>query len=304
LGTAAKAHRTWLEAVVRWTREKKHKKSLKDDLGHFRWLDPHLRHLSLQAINEDKISELIDAKLDCDVTNATVNRVLALVRSVLMRAEKQWKWLDRAPTFELLPETERIRWLTHEAAALLLEQLPPHLKTMAEFTLETGLRAANVRGLRWSNIDMQRHTAWVNADEAKAGRAIGVPLSNRAVEIVRSQLGRHLEYVFAYSKGREHPPMPITGQLCNTGWRKALQRLCYTDLRWHDLRHTWASWHMQKGTPLHFLKELGGWSDIKMVLRYAHLNTDHLRVHVERGTKLTHVDVQKKNAPNSEAVSA
>ncbi|MDD5460756.1 MAG: tyrosine-type recombinase/integrase [Methylococcales bacterium] len=49
-----------------------------------------------------------------------------------------------------------------------------------------------------------------------------------------------------------------------------------TDFRWHDLRHTWASWHIQNGTPLHILKELGGWTDLGMVLRYAHLSSQHL----------------------------
>lgn len=53
-------------------------------------------------------------------------------------------------------------------------------------------------------------------------------------------------------------------------------------VRWHDLRHTWASWHVQAGTPLLALKELGGWSSIDMVMRYAHLAPDHLAEHAER----------------------
>ncbi len=48
------------------------------------------------------------------------------------------------------------------------------------------------------------------------------------------------------------------------------------DFRWHDLRHTWVSWHVQRGTPLHVLKVLGGWESIEMVLRYAHLAASHL----------------------------
>ena len=59
-----------------------------------------------------------------------------------------------------------------------------------------------------------------------------------------------------------------------------------TDFRWHDLRHTWASWHIQQGTPLHVLQELGGWSDIRMVQRYAHLSADHLAVYADRLSQL------------------
>lgn len=48
------------------------------------------------------------------------------------------------------------------------------------------------------------------------------------------------------------------------------------NFRWHDLHHTWASWHVQSGTPLQVLKELGGWETIEMVQKYAHLAADHL----------------------------
>ncbi len=59
-------------------------------------------------------------------------------------------------------------------------------------------------------------------------------------------------------------------------WRNALEREGIKDFRWHDLRHTWASWHAQSGTPLHVLQELGGWSSSDMVRRYAHLSQQHL----------------------------
>ena len=70
---------------------------------------------------------------------------------------------------------------------------------------------------------------------------------------------------------------------CNTkAWRKALDRAGIADFRWHDLRHTWASWHVQNGTSLQELQMLGGWSSFEMVLRYAHLSSDHLRDAADR----------------------
>ena len=63
---------------------------------------------------------------------------------------------------------------------------------------------------------------------------------------------------------------------------KALERAGISDVRWHDLRHTWASWHVQNGTPLHELQQLGGWSTYGMVLRYAHPSSEHLRTAAER----------------------
>jgi integrase len=66
------------------------------------------------------------------------------------------------------------------------------------------------------------------------------------------------------------------GQVNTEAWRKALKRAGIADFRWHDLRHTWTSWHVQAGTSLHVLQELGGWSDFKMVQRYAHMAPEHL----------------------------
>ena len=63
------------------------------------------------------------------------------------------------------------------------------------------------------------------------------------------------------------------------------------------LRHTWASWHVQNGTPIHVLQELGGWADLSMVLRYAHLSGEHLREYVNNAnaeTNLLHPDFEQK----------
>jgi len=60
-------------------------------------------------------------------------------------------------------------------------------------------------------------------------------------------------------------------------WQRACDKAGITDFRWHNLRHTWASWHVQNGTSLQELMELGGWKSYRMVLRYAHLAGDHLK---------------------------
>ena len=66
-------------------------------------------------------------------------------------------------------------------------------------------------------------------------------------------------------------------QSANTkAWRAALKRAGIEDFRWHDLRHTWATWQRQAGTPTYELQRLGGWRTGAMVERYAHLAPDHL----------------------------
>jgi len=146
---------------------------------------------------------------------------------------------------------------------------------MAAFSLRTGLRAANVTGLEWSRVDLARRLAWVHPDQAKARRAIPVPLNAAAVALVQGQIGKHLTHVFSF-RGK-----PVT-QVSTKAWYAGLARAGITDFRWHDLRHTWASWHVQNGTPLFALQELGGWESPEMVRRYAHLAADHLAPYAER----------------------
>lgn len=286
-----KPRRTWKEAVVRWTGEMAHKRSLADDIGIVRALDAHLGDKRLDEIGQEAIDALIQALRKQGKANGRINRITALVRAVLRKAEREWAWLDRAPPVRRLKEPAgKVRWLTREEADRLLAELPEHLEAMARFTLATGLRAANVIGLQWQDVDLARRVCWVHPEAAKAGKAIGVPLNNDAVVTLRKQVGKHLEFVFAY-KGQ-----PIATAPNNTAWRAALKRAGIEDFRWHDLRHTWASWHVQAGTPLHVLKELGGWASYQMVLRYAHLAPEHLAEHADRISRMGVVGAGKQEA--------
>ena len=116
---------------------------------------------------------------------------------------------------------------------------------------------------------MERRIAWIHPDQAKSRKAISVPLNAEAVLVLRRQKGRHPVRVFTF-RGK-----PVI-QVNTKAWRYALMRAGIEDFRWHDLRHTWASWHVQNGTPLHVLQELGAWETVEMVRRYAHLGQNHL----------------------------
>lgn len=260
----------WQDAVERWLVEAEGKASLEDQKLHLRWVHPYLYDVALDAIDRNLIDALTHARRAEGVSNTTVNRMLQVVRAILRRAVNDWEWIDRAPAVRLLAEPKRrIRWLTREDADRLLKELPSHLEAMARFSLATGLRESNVTHLEWSQVDLSRRTAWIHPDQAKAGKPIAVPLNNEAVVVLRGEEGKHHSRVFTY-RGR-----PV--DKANTAaWRKALVRAGIEDFRWHDLRHTWASWHVQNGTPLHVLQELGGWSCYSMVQRYAHLSAEHL----------------------------
>ena len=284
-----KPRHTWQEAVIRWLTEQNHKKSIETDKVHLRWLNEHLQNTRLDEINKTMIDRIKQAKKQTGVSNSTVNRVLAILRSILTRAQSDWEWLDSVPGIRLLPEPlGRVRWLTHDEATHLLKELPGHLQAMMRFTLATGLRESNVTKLEWRQIDLQRRCAWIHADQAKGKKAIAVPLNDDALTVIRSQIGKHNVRVFTF-KGK------TVNDASTKSWRNALKRAGIKDFRWHDLRHTWASWHIQNGTPLHILKELGGWADLSMVLRYAHLSSRHLEEYAENSKSCDKFTTEDKN---------
>ena len=273
-----KPKRTWNEAVVRYLAETMDKSqgALDDDKTCFRWVHPYFNGVELTAINRDLLDRVHAKRLADGVAAGTVNRTMGIIRKVLRRAAIEWEWLDRVPKVRMLPEPKRrIRWLTKDEAARLIAVCSERLAAMVRISLETGLRRANVTGLEWSQIDLERRTAWIHPDQAKARKAIAVPLSVAAVEVLRKQVGKHPRLVFSYAGRRIR-------QVSTKAWYAALDRAGIEDFRWHDLRHTWASWHVQAGTPLHVLQELGGWESVEMVQKYAHLSTEHLAGYVDR----------------------
>ena len=279
-----KPKRSWNDAVVRWLKESTHKATIESDKSHLRWLDRYLRDKDLEGISRRVTDQLIEAKLAEGVSNATVNRTLEVLRAILRKAVNEWDWLDKCPQIRMLKEpTRRVRFLTRAEAQRLLKALPAHLADMAAFSLTTGLRRANVTGLQWTQVDLSKRLAWIHPDQAKARKAIAVPLNAQAVLLIRKQIGKHGTNVFSY-KGK-----PVT-QVSTKAWYAALERAGIEDFRWHDLRHTWASWHVQQGTPLHVLQELGGWESAEMVRRYAHLTAEHLAPYADRLCTLDVVD--------------
>lgn len=268
--------KTWDDAEARWLLEKSDKASLHSDRCIFGWLRPYLGGLMITAVSRAVVDSVKMRKIATGVKPATVNRMLALLRSVLIRASVDWEWLPYVPKVRLLGEPKRrVRYLLKHQADELLGQLPAHLSHMAAFSLATGLRKGNVIGMQWSQVDLSRRMAWVHPDQSKSRIAIAVPLNDDAMRVLSLQVGNNSKFVFTFN-GKH------VKQTTTAAWYKALKRCGIRDFRWHDLRHTWASWHVQNGTPLHVLQELGGWESPQMVRRYAHFSASHLAAYAER----------------------
>lgn len=270
-----KPSRCWAEAVLRWLDETSHKATHRQDKSRLIYLDRFFGSLMLDQIDSDLV-DVIKRDLVKTRARSTCNRYLALIRSILRCCVHDWEWLEDMPRIRLYRESNgRTRSLTQEQAQRLLEELPEHQREMVLFALATGLRQANVFKLRWEQVDMVREHAYIDGNDSKNGNGISVPLNRIALEVLSRQLGKHPSRVFTY-KG-----CPLNS--ANTkAWKKALKRAGVEDFRWHDLRHTWATWQRAAGTPTHELQKLGGWKNASMVERYAHLAPDHLALSAKR----------------------
>jgi len=271
---------------MQWHKEKGDKKSIKGDLAMFKWLAPYFDGKYLDDITRDVVDKVLDIK-EQDSSASRANRHAALIRSVLRKAAREWThgrvpWLAFAPAIRMRPEPKhRVRWLTYAQATRLIAELPEHLADAAWFTLQTGLRQSNCAQLKWEQIDIKRKVMWVYGDQAKAKKAIGVPLNSQALEILKRRKASNIQSIAVFEyKGK------ALSRFNNHSWSKALLRVGVKNFRWHDLRHTWASWHVQSGTSLHVLQKLGGWETAIMVQVYAHMAPEHMALDAERIVKV------------------
>lgn len=230
------------------------------------------------------------------LANATKNRYRSFIMRAFSMAYKSG-WIDRTPHVPSMREPKvRVRWIEKHQARILIDNLRSDwMKAVCSFALLTGARKGEIFSLRWANVDLRRKVAVIAAEDAKSGKARPLPLNDEAVEILRN-MPRDCEYPFAY-RGRK------ADQISRSEFATALRKSGIEDFRFHDLRHTWASWHVQNGTPLMTLKELGGWEKLEMVNKYAHLSDEHLSRFSGIVTFLAQDEKPEKNAVRISLVS-
>ena len=263
----------WDDAVKRFLSEEAGRPGLWHDAQMLDWLTPRLEGKSLSEIDGDLISEIlaersetiVNAKTGRKTSPSTVNRHSSILGKVLRKAQR-WGWIKVVPDISKRREPNgRVRYLSADEHAALIAELPEPWNACARFTLATGLREVNCTHLEWVQVSLPMRQAWVHADDVKTNKSLLVPLNDDAIKILANQSGKSDRWVFPQEDGD-----PIAKASCSD-WYAALKRANINNFKWHDLRHTWASWHVMAGTPLEVLQKLGGWAKLEMVMRYAHL---------------------------------
>jgi integrase len=274
---------TLKEATERYLLAKARKKSVaemgrvlegfKVDFG----ADTPLASITASRIAEWEASRLASASRQTGklLSQASVNRPLATLRAMLRMARDKWEVLAKVPHIKLEKEDQsRLRWLTPEEAERLLDACRasrnPTLVDLVEFCLFTGLRQAEALELTWERVERARGV--ILLETTKSGKRREVPLNGRADAVLLRRQPADGGLVFG-ATSFDH---------FRSAWEAAVSRAKVADFRFHDLRHTFASWAVQHGATLQEVKDLLGHSSLAMTLRYAHLAPERLRSAVSR----------------------
>jgi len=190
-------------------------------------------------------------------------------------ASHEWEAIEKVPHIKLEKEKQgRLRWLTPEEAERLLTSCRKSrnrdLADLVEFVMFTGLRQAEALELTWDRVERARGV--ILLEDTKSDKRREVPLNGRADAVLLRRVPRHEGLVFG-TTSFDH---------FRSAWERAVRHAKVSDFRFHDLRHTFASWAVQRGATLQEVKDLLGHSSLAMTLRYAHLAPEHLRTAVSR----------------------
>jgi integrase len=243
-------------------------------------IDYQLKNLCAGIGGDTPLHQMTDARAASyvssrriDVSPASVNRELTLLRAVLRMARDRWDVEVRMPTWKaqrLKEAAPRERYLTPTEAQRVLEHAAPHIRPGIELSLLTGIRLSNCVGLDWSEVDLQeRHLAL----RVKGDKPHFVPLCEPAFVLLANLGPKDDGAVFLY-RGRAVKEW-------RKAWKSTLRRSGIEDFRWHDLRHTAASWMVQAGVPLDVVQKVLGHSDISTTMRYAHREDSAVRAAVD-----------------------
>jgi integrase/recombinase XerD len=235
----------------------------------------------LDEIDRRSLGEFVSKRKQSGVSDTTIRRDLAFLSSMCSMATR-WGWLDTNPVTSFGKRTlkearPRTRFLSDPEYEALLANAAEHVRPAITLAVETGLRKEELFGLTISAIDIARRE--IRLDETKSGVPRRVPLSDAAIATIKAiltQQGRPKTlYLFVKPDGTRFFDM-------KKGFAAACRRAKITGLRWHDLRHTFASWFVQSNGDLYHLSRILGHATVQMTTRYSHLRTGDLHAELRR----------------------
>lgn len=281
-------------------------KRVRDQGGQLEWWIDKIGRYSLADITpaiigkyrDELLATTFGKKRPKKLAPATVVRYMAILSHAFSVAAKEWQWLPASPMSKVKkPKVAngRIRYLSAEeldrlrTAVALSEN--KHLAVVVEVAVSTGMRYSEIMNLRWRDVllDEQGRCALAVLETTKNGERRGVPLTGsgqNALDGVRQAHAQANEgkvnggLLLFPSATKKDKPVEL-----RKSWETALKRAKIEDFRFHDLRHTAASYLVMSGATGPEVAEVLGHKDLQMVKRYSHLSKAHITGVLSRMTE-------------------
>jgi integrase len=267
---------------------KVNKKSWRGDLYRIEAnMIPFFGGLELQEIDPLLIEKYRAERLKAGVTKSTVNREITIMKKMFNLAI-DWSFAEENPVqkVKLFSEKDRQkeRIITEEEEARLLAACPNYVRPIIDTALNTGMRRGEIFNLEWKQVDLKEGA--IRVVYTKSGRDRIIPINDRMYRVFleQKQLNGKSTYVFPNADtGR-----PFTD--IKKSFKCACEKSGIKDLRFHDLRHTFASRLVRAGVDLITVRDLLGHFSVRVTQRYTHTGKDQK----QRAVDLLSAESRKK----------
>jgi integrase len=204
------------------------------------------------------------------VSPATVNKEINTLKAMLTKAVT-WDYLRANPLTRMAGLKEppgRLRYLAPEETARLLEACttPVYLRPIVELAMHTGMRRSEILALRWGDVELRRRILTLTQTKNNERRVI--PINDTVAAVLKA---------WPRVVGTDALFPGLNGPMVTRAFLRACRKAGVSNLRLHDLRHTFASYLAMGGYNLRTIQQLLGHKDLRMTSRYAHLSDDHLQ---------------------------
>lgn len=276
------------------------------------WFSKQFEGLSIGEITPDRVAEARDAlaaekyirgkpqkdnktgevtpPAEYSRSGATINRYLSTLSHVFTLAKREWRLVDRNPVLDVTKRKEgrgRVRFLTDDERTALLDactksQWAP-LRALVLLAISTGARRGELIGLKWSDVSLDAKAPRATVHETKNGDSRMLPIVGKALEALRElklQGSARSQWVFPTPSGLDQPYDHFDGH-----WYDAVTAAGLSNFRFHDLRHTCASYLASQGASLLEIADTLGHRTMQMVKRYSHLAQTHKTTVIEKMAK-------------------
>lgn len=244
-----------------WDEHAQHRPSHSTILGQLAAMRRHLgKDRKLTSITNAAMMDYRAKRRGDGLAQHSINREITIMRAAMRHVAQIHGVTIPELHWEKLKHEEpapRQRYLTYEEWGTLLAAAHPSLKPILICAVTTGLRKSNILQLDWSQVRLSARRIALTVKGNKIHEVRIGPLLAAALSVMPERKGR----VFDRRNFEKR-------------WRQALTDSGLTDFRFHDLRHTFASWARQNGADIADVKEALGHSDISMTMRYAHIKPD------------------------------